>query len=76
MKRGKNMEGMKSVIFKEDGCFYITPDYNFYREKRNTRLLLKRDNFESAQEIIDYYCKWFDSDENNFIVDESCSKRG
>lgn len=63
---------MKTVIYKSLGRFCTTPLTNFNAPVQNARLIHKLDNFNSATEVIEYYCKWFSAKEEDFIIDASC----
>jgi hypothetical protein len=61
---------MKMVIYKENGIFKVTTEENYKAQIRNARCIQSMEGFDTAQEIIDYYCKYFKSAPENFIVIE------
>lgn len=61
---------MKTVIYKALGIYYATTERNFYAQIRNARLVQRLDGFNSAAEIIKYYCKYFGSKAEDFIIIE------
>lgn len=64
----------KLVIKKILGVYNVIPEefFDFNRNEiksmANARRIKKLNDFESAQEIIDYYCKWFNCTPDEFIV--------
>lgn len=61
---------MKTVIYKIFDEYATTSEQNYYARVRNARAIHSMHDFESAQEIIDYYCKWFGCEPKDFIVIE------
>lgn len=61
---------MKTVIYKENGVFKTTNEENYNRAIQNAREVNVMKDFESAEEIIEYFVKWFKSNEEDFIVIE------
>lgn len=61
---------MKTVIYKENGVYKTTNEANYNRTIRNAREIHALHDFESAEEIIEYYIKWFNCKEEDFIVIE------
>lgn len=59
---------MKTVIYKVLGVYYATSERNFYATVRNAREVQELKDFNSAEEIIAYYCKYFGSKPEDFIV--------
>ena len=59
---------MKTVIYKALGIYYATSESNYYAVVRNAREVQKLEDFNSAEEIIEYYCKYFGSKAEDFIV--------
>lgn len=60
----------KIIIYKALGVYYATNERNFYAETRNAREVQKLADFNSAEEIIEYYCKYFGSRPEDFTVIE------
>lgn len=67
-KEGKII--MKTVIYKENGVYKTTTEENYKRTIRNAREIHNMYDFESAEEIMDYYMKWFKCNKEDFIVIE------
>lgn len=61
---------MKTVIYKENGTYKTTNEENYNAVIRNARAIHTMEGFESAEEIKDYYIKYFKSTEEDFIVIE------
>lgn len=59
---------MKTVIYKVAGIYHTTTEANYNARIQNARLIHKMQDFSSAQEIIDYYCVYFNSQPQDFIV--------
>ena len=59
---------MKTVIYKENGIYKTTNEENYNRRIQNARQIHVMKDFESAEEIIEYYVKWFKCKEEDFIV--------
>ena len=59
---------MKTVIYKVGETYYTTIESNFYATIRDARLVQKLENFNSAEEIVDYYCEHFGCKTEDFIV--------
>lgn len=60
----------KTVIYKSLGVYYATNERNFYAAIRNAREVQKLDDFDSAEEIIAYYCEHFGCKTEDFIIIE------
>ena len=61
---------MKTVIYKENGVYKTTNEENYNRTIQNAREIHIMQDFESAEEIIEYYIKWFNCTKEDFIVIE------
>lgn len=61
---------MKTVIYKENGVYKTTTEENYKRAIRNAREIHNMYDFESAEEIMEYYMKWFNCNKEDFIVIE------
>ena len=59
---------MKTVIYKVGGIYYTTTEANYQARIRNTRLVNKMQDFESAEEIINYFNRYFGSKAEDFII--------
>jgi hypothetical protein len=61
---------MKTVIYKENGIYKTTNEENYKARIQNARQIQTMNDFESAEEIKEYYIKWFGCTEEDFIVIE------
>ena len=61
---------MKTVIYKTNGLYKTTSEENYNRVIQNAREIHNMYDFESAEEIIEYYVKWFGCNKEDFIVIE------
>lgn len=62
---------MKTVIYKDYfGKYMATNESNYYARIQNAKRIQDLSQFESVQEIIDYYCKWFGAQPDEFIIIE------
>ena len=59
---------MKTVIYKSAGIYCTTTEANYNARISNARAVYKLSDFNSAQEIVDYYCKYFGSKAEDFII--------
>lgn len=58
----------KIVIHKSNGIYYITTEANYNAHIRDARAIQKMQDFNSAEEIIEYFCKYCGSKAENFII--------
>lgn len=56
------------VIYKASGIYYVTTEENYKARIQNARAIHKMQDFNSAEEIIEYYCKHFGSKAEDFII--------
>ena len=61
---------MKTVIYKENGIYKTTNEENYKRVIGNAREINTMHDFESAEEIIEYFIKYFKCKREDFIVVE------
>lgn len=61
---------MKCVIYKENGVYKVTNEENYNRSIQNAREISVMENFESAEEVIEYFVKWCRYNKEDFIVIE------
>lgn len=61
---------MKTVIYKAGGIYYTTTEENYTARIQNARAIHQMKDFNSAEEIINYYCKYFGSKTEDFIIIE------
>ena len=59
---------MKYVIYKSLGNFYVTTKENYNARIQNADEIAKVVGFETAEEIIDYYCRNIKAKPEDFIV--------
>lgn len=59
---------MKTVIYKENGVYKATSEENYNSRIQNAIRIQTLKDFESAEEIIEYYIKWFGSNREDFII--------
>ena len=59
---------MNLVIYKDLRGYCVTSEYNYSAAVRNERAIIKCYDFENADEIIDYYSKYFNESRNHFTV--------
>ena len=62
---------MKMVIYKVLGVYHCTTEENYNARIQNERRIQRLWDFNSAEEIIEYYCKYFNSKPEDFTVIES-----
>ena len=61
---------MKTVIYKENGIYKTTNEENYNKTIRNARQIHNMYDFETAEEIMEYYMNWFGCTREDFIVIE------
>ena len=61
---------MKLVIYKSLGIYCVTNEGNYNAQIQNARAIQKLPDFNSAEEIINYYCKYFGNKTEDFIIEE------
>lgn len=59
---------MKTVIYKSNGIYCATTEGNYKARIQNARAIQRLPDFESAGEIIEYYCENFGSKPEDFII--------
>jgi len=62
------MANEKLVIAKDFGGYYVTPESNYNAAIRNERKITRMPEFESAEEIIEYFCKYFGNSPEDFVI--------
>ena len=58
----------KTVIYKLNDTYYVTTESNYNAHIKNARAIQKMQDFNSAEEIIEYFCKYFGSKTEDFII--------
>ena len=61
---------MKMVIYKSLGVLCVTTEDNYKARIQNARAIHKMEDFNSAEEVIEYFCKYFGSKAEDFIIIE------
>ena len=56
------------VIYKELGKLKVTPASNYDAHILDARKIQDASAFRSPAEVIEYYCTWFGSSKDDFIV--------
>ena len=59
---------MKMVIYQVNGVYCVTTEDNYNARIADARAIHKMQDFNSAEEIIDYYCQHFGSKQEDFII--------
>lgn len=59
---------MKTVIYEINDTYYTTTEENYKARIVDARAIRKMKDFNSAEEIIDYYCTYCDSKAEDFII--------
>ena len=59
---------MKMVIYKAHGTYYVTTEENYNARVQNARAIHKMQDFNSANEVIEYFCTHFGSKAEDFII--------
>ena len=59
---------MKMVIYKTCGCYYVTSEENYNAVVQNARGIHQMQDFDSAEEVIEYFCTYFGSKAEDFII--------
>lgn len=60
---------MKTVVYKDFfGDFCMTSEENYNARIRNARKIQKLSGFQSAEQVIDYCCKYCGKNPSDFIV--------
>lgn len=59
---------MKLVIYKANGIYCVTDESNYKSAIQNSRAIQKMQDFNSAEEIIEYYCTYFGSKAEDFTI--------
>jgi hypothetical protein len=59
---------MKTVIYKAGGIYYTTTEGNYNAAIQDARAIHKMQDFNSAEEIINYYCTYCGKQPEDFII--------
>ena len=60
---------MKIVIYRVGETYYTTTEENYKARIQDARAIHKMQDFTSAEEIINYYCKYFGNKTEDFIIE-------
>ena len=63
----------KTVIYKENGVYKTTSKANYDAQIQDARKIQTLYDFESAREIMDYYNKYFNTTDGDFIILDECT---
>ena len=61
---------MKMVIYKSLGTYCVTTEENYNARIQNARAIHRMQDFNSAAEVIKYYCSHFGSKAEDFTIIE------
>ena len=59
---------MKMVIYKSLGVFCVTTEENYKARVQNAKAIHRLEAFDSAEEVIEYFCTYFGSKAEDFII--------
>ena len=59
---------MKLVIYKVEGIYYCTTEENYKARIQDARAIHKLDDFDSTEEIINYFCTYCGNKAEDFII--------
>ena len=59
---------MKQVIYKSNGIYCVTTEANYKARIQDARAIHRLKDFESAEEIIEYFCTYCGSKTEDFII--------
>lgn len=57
----------KLIIYRELGWLKVTPESNYNAIIRNERRVIDCSAFSNAEEVREYFCKYFGSKDEDFI---------
>lgn len=61
---------MKMVIYKANGIYCVTTEENYNARIQNARAIHQMQDFNSAKEVIEYFCNHFGSNTEDFTIIE------
>ena len=56
------------VIYTAAGSYYVTNESNYNAVIQNAKEIHKMQDFNSAEEVIEYFCTYFGSKAEDFII--------
>ena len=59
---------MKMVIYTAGGSYYVTNERNYNAVIQNAKEIHQMQDFDSAEEVIEYFCTYFGSKAEDFII--------
>ena len=59
---------MKMVIYKANGIYCVTTEENYNARIQNARAIHQMQDFNSAKEVIEYFCNHFGSKAEDFTI--------
>lgn len=57
----------KLIIYRELSGLKVTPESNYFARIRNERRVTDCSAFSNAEEVREYFCKYFGSKDEDFI---------
>lgn len=64
----------KNIIYKQMDVLCITTEENYHTRIRDARKIQKMDGFNTPEEVIEYYNRWFGTTDDDFIIIKEESK--
>lgn len=61
---------MKKIIFKDCFGYKVTDEQNYNSPIRNANKVIDCKDFDDAESIIDYFCKYVNAKKEDFIIIE------
>ena len=61
---------MKMVIYKANGIYCVTTEENYNARIQDARAIHRMQDFNSAEEVIEYFCAYFGSKTEDFTIIE------
>lgn len=59
---------MKMVIYKALGVYCVTTEDNYNAHIQDARKIKRLDDFDNANEVVEYFCTHFGSKPEDFII--------
>lgn len=64
----EGIQVMKIVVYKNADIYYATNEENYKARIQDARAIYKMDNFNSAEEVVEYFCKYCGAKPEDFII--------
>lgn len=58
----------KTVVYKSNNTYCVTTEANYNAHIQDVRAIQKMREFNSAKEVVEYFCKYCGSKAENFII--------